>query len=58
MRYRQARLLHNGDQVIRKTDDNPLTVNAIEVFGNVKIVKLYCIDQNNALINLFHDEVK
>lgn len=57
MRYRDAKKLHNGDQVTRKFDQQVLTVNNIEVFGQYKRVKLVCLE-GNSLVELFHDEVE
>lgn len=58
MKYRDAKLLHNGDQVIRKYDDIAFIVNSIEVFGQYKKVKINCIGENNSYETLYNDEVK
>lgn len=58
MRYRDAKNLHNGDQVIRKTDKVPLIVSSTEVFGQYKKVHIHCVDEHNARVTLFNDEVE
>ena len=58
MKYRVAKTLHSGDQVIRKTDEETLTINSIEVYGLAKVVRLNCIDKFNQLSFVYHDEIK
>lgn len=57
MRYRDAKKLHNGDQVTRKFDQQTLTVSNVEVFGQYKRVKIVCLE-GGTLVELFHDEVE
>jgi len=42
MRYRDARLLIKGDVVIDKANDHSYVVETIEVYGNVKTVRINC----------------
>lgn len=62
MKYRDAKNLHNGDQVIRKSDGAVLLVKEVEVYGQYKTVKLNCVlhieGTGGAWLSLFHDEVK
>jgi hypothetical protein len=58
MRYRDAKKLHNEDQVTRKSDGVILTVLNVEVYGQYMKVRLNCVDPNNAAVSLFHDEVE
>lgn len=58
MRYRDARLLHEGDEVIRKSNNGVYTIKSLEIYGQNKVVRLNCVDLNNALVTLYHDEVK
>lgn len=57
MRYRDARLLHNGDQVIRKSDKVPMMVESVELFGQYKKVKLNCLI-GDTLVVVYNDEVE
>jgi hypothetical protein len=58
MRYRDAKNLHNGDQVIRKSDKTPFIVQDIEVFGQYKKVYIHCVDEQNARVSFYNDEVE
>lgn len=58
MKYRDAKKLHNGDEVIRKSDKAVLTVKDIEVYGQNRIVRLNCVTVANTAVSLFHDEVE
>lgn len=68
MRYRDAKNLHNGDQVTRKKDKLVLTVNSVEVYGQYKKVKLMCLLPHSAggdlycagstYIGLYNDEIE
>jgi len=58
MPYRYAKVLHNGDQVIRKCDGIPFIVKDIEVFGQFKKVKINCVDEAGVYETLFNDEVE
>lgn len=59
MKYRDAKNLHNGDQVIRKEDKAIYIVNSVEAFGQYKIVKINCLAEGtNTLTSLYNDEVE
>ncbi len=62
MRYRDAKVLHNGDEVIRKEDKVSIRVQDIEVYGQYKKVRINGIihveGTGGARVSLFHDEVE
>lgn len=58
MKYRDARLLHEGDQVIRKADDEVLMVKSLEIYGNVKVVRFNVVNTENVSTFVYNDEVK
>lgn len=58
MKYRDAKKLQNGDQVRWKEDQSIWTVKSTEVYGQHRIVKLNCVDENNSYKSLFNDEVE
>jgi hypothetical protein len=62
MKYRDAKKLHNEDQVIRKENGATLIVKSVEVFGQYKKVKLSCVEWKEngtgAYVSLFHDEIE
>lgn len=58
MRYRNAKNLHNGDQVIRKSDREPLLVQSVDVFGQYKKVLIHCVNVLNVRFSLSNDEVE
>jgi hypothetical protein len=58
MRYRDARLLHNEDEVIRKSDKVVLIVKEVECFGQYKKVKLACVTQDNTRVIVYNDEIE
>lgn len=57
MKYRDAVLLKEGDQVIRASDNMPITISSLEKFGQFKIVKILYKDDNNKELSLFNTEV-
>lgn len=57
MKYRDAKQLHNGDQVIRKSDGTAMVVSSIEVYGQYKKVKINCLI-DNSYFTYFNDEVQ
>jgi hypothetical protein len=57
MRYRDAKKLHNGDEVIRKSDKVSMIVNSVECYGQYKKVKINCII-NGSLTSIYNDEVE
>jgi hypothetical protein len=58
MRYRYAKLLLQGDEVVRKTDNVHLTVSSIQVFGQYKKVQITAIAANGCIDTIFNDEVE
>lgn len=58
MKYRDAKDLHNGDQVIRKDDKVSLIVQEVQVFGQYKKVILHCVTEHNARISIYNEEVE
>jgi len=58
MRYRDARLLSEGDEVIKKEDKQVLKVESIEAFGQFKTVKINVITVYGKHISLFNDEIE
>jgi hypothetical protein len=58
MKYRDARLLHEGDQVTRKTDDQVLTILSLEIYGSVKVVRFNVVNEHNVSTFVYNDEVK
>jgi Leucine-rich repeat (LRR) protein len=57
MKYRDAVLLKEGDQVIRASDNMPIIISSLEKFGQFKIVKILYKDSNNKELSLFNTEV-
>ena len=57
MRYREAKLLHNGDEVILKSDKTILLVKSLEVFGQYKKVKLNCVNDSGRAYSVYNDEI-
>jgi hypothetical protein len=63
MKYRDAKTLLNGDQVIRKSDKQPLIVISVEAYGQYKKCKINCVlpddnDELDPVITLFNEEVE
>ena len=52
MKYRDARLLLEGDVVVRKIDKRSLTVSGIEAYGQFKTVKIICLDTVDQLVDI------
>lgn len=46
MKYREAKLLTHGDIVLRTEDNAELFVDSVEVYGQLKRVRLNCIDRH------------
>lgn len=57
MKYRDAKLLHNGDEVIRKKDKAPMIVKEIEIYGQYKKVRLTCVCFDSTEV-VFNDEIE
>jgi hypothetical protein len=58
MRYRDAKKLHNKDEVIRKSDKVVLTVLDIEVYGVNMVVRVNCVEPGGAHVSIFHNEIE
>lgn len=58
MKYRDAKKLQSGDEVIRKEDKVSLTVKEVHVFGQYKKVQLHCVTPSNASVTVYHDEIE
>lgn len=58
MKYKLAKWLQTGDQVILKSDQSILTVKTAEVFGQYKKVLLHCVDHNNAPVSVYNDHIE
>jgi hypothetical protein len=61
MKYRDAKNIHKGDEVIRIHDDLSLIVSSIEVYGQFKKVRLNCYETNTSggpMITVYHNEVR
>jgi len=59
MRYRDAKKLHNGDEVISKESKVSYTVLSIEVYGQVKMVRINVVTKcGGGNTSFFHDEVE
>ncbi len=54
MRYRDARLLKEGDTVVAKENEQTYHVLTIEVYGNVKTVRVNCQEK----VSWLHTELK
>jgi hypothetical protein len=54
MRYRDARLLKEGDTVVAKENEQTYYVSTIEVYGNVKTVRVNCQEK----VSWLHTELK
>lgn len=58
MRYRDARLLKQGDKVYSKESGNLYFVKSTEVYGSVKVVRINCVRADKeGDISFLHDEV-
>jgi hypothetical protein len=58
MRYRDARLLKEGDEVVRKDDNATMILSEVQVFGQYKKVKLVCYlkdDAQQEKLYYYHD---
>ncbi len=60
MRYRDARLLKEGDEITRKSDGASLIVLEAQAFGQYKTVKIVCHLKNDVEKNklyYYHDAI-
>jgi hypothetical protein len=59
MRYRDARLLKQGDKVTSKESSVQYFVKNIEVYGNVKMIRINCVTEDgHGDTSFFHNEVE
>jgi len=62
MKYRDAKLLHNGDEITCKADGIVYQVIDIQVFGQYKKVKINCCRETQIgcghLYSFYNDEVE
>ena len=57
MKYRDARLLSEGDKVTRKVDGASLLIKEVECFGQYKTVKLVCNTDDGLRVIIFNEEL-
>jgi len=57
MKYRDAKNLQSGDEVVRKADSATLIVDSIELYGQFKKVKINCLLGDNKT-SIFNDEIE
>ncbi len=59
MKYRDARLLKQGDKVVSKQSGNTYFVKNVEVYGSVKMVRINAVTEDgDGDASFFHDEVE
>ena len=59
MQYRHAKLLRHGDVVIKIDDGSELFIDTIEIYGQVKKIRLNCIDRKTFKnVVVYHEDVK
>lgn len=62
MRYRDAKRLQNGDQIIRKEDKVVFVIKEIEIFPSQKTVRFNCVpylyETGGAWTSLYQNEVE
>lgn len=59
MKFRDAKKLHNGDEVISKESGVPYLVKSIEVYAQVKYVRINAVTKDGGgYTSFFHDEVE
>lgn len=58
MKYRDARLLKQGNVVVSKENGNSYFVSSIEVYGNVKKVRINCFNTPHVDIHFLNDELE
>jgi hypothetical protein len=57
MKYRDAKLLKEGNVVTSKETGNSYFVSSIEVYGNIKRVRINCFNTPLPDISFLNDEV-
>ena len=59
MRYRDAKKLHNGDEVISKESGVSYLVKSIEVYGQVNFVRINAVTKDgDGYTSFLHDEIE
>lgn len=58
MRYREAKNLQSGDQVLKKSDKAKLIVQSLEIFGQFKLVRIHCETMSGDKISLYNSEIE
>lgn len=58
MRYREAKNLESGNQVIRKSDKTKLIVKSLEILGQFKLVRVHCETVGGEKISLYNSEIE
>jgi hypothetical protein len=58
MKYRDARVLKQGDVVVCKKTGNSYFVSSVEVYGNVKKVRVNCFNTPLPDISFLNDELE
>jgi len=58
MKYRDARVLKQGDVVVSKETGGSYFVSSIEVYGNVKKVRVNCFNTPLPDISFLNDELE
>ena len=60
MKYRDARLLKEGDEIIRKEDNAAMIISEAQAFGQYRTVKLICYlksDEQKNKLTYYNDDV-
>jgi len=58
MKYREARLLKVGDQVLRLSNKSLLIISSIELLGQYKRAVLHCTDEAGCFVTVYHDQIE
>lgn len=58
MRYRDAKKLQKGDEVISKESKESYIVTSIEVYGQVNYVRINVVHKEGASGSFLHDEIE
>jgi hypothetical protein len=58
MKYRDAKKLVKGDEVISKESKMSYTVTDIEVYGQVNYVRINVVHKEGASVSFLHDEIE
>ena len=58
MKYREAKDLDEGTELVKKSDNEVLILQTKELYGQHKIVRFNCLNSNNVSVSVFHNEVE